>query len=208
MSSAVKIWLGVLVLVALGYAGFQFIPGESAVVAPIPTVTPGEKPVDLTKFTMTERSGEPYNFDKLKGQVWVANTFFGTCPSYCMAMNRSVESLQNLAELKDVRFVSISVDPVADTPESLAEYAKKFSIEDKERWLFMQGRLKDVNRLGAEMGVKTGYQVHTEQLVVFDHTGRQRGGFKFNSEADIQKMRELLKKLLAEKQAANAERPS
>lgn len=207
MSKTVTIWLGILVLATfcclgfatLKYLGYRFNRRgtEAPVAVAKPVIKPGEKPVDLSDFTMIERSGEEYNFEQLRGSVWVANTFFATCPGYCRTMSKAVQSLQNLPELEGVKFVSISVDPVEDTPEDLAVYANEFSA-DKERWLFMHGKIRVVNRLGDEMGLRTGYRDHADKLSVFDHTGRYRDGFKFNSEAEIEELRTLLKKLLEE----------
>ena len=203
MSAAVRIWLGVLFLAVLSYVGYLAMPRQAVEVSTPVKIKPGESPVDLTKFTMTERSGQEFNFEQLKGTIWVANTFFASCPHQCRALNTAVDAMQRLPDFADVKFVSISVDPVVDTPEGLAEYADTFSA-DKERWLFMNGKLKDVRRFGEEMGVKTGYREHTQQLVVFDHTGRYRGGFQFDSESEVQEMRELLLKLLEEKQQSES----
>jgi len=216
MSSGVKVWLAILALAALIYGGYLLLQSkgapdqEASVVADEsteeegPKIVPGEEPVDLTQFTMVERSGEEYNFEQLLGEVWVANTFFSSCPHSCRDLTKSVSALHNQPELADVRFVSISVDPVADTPEELADYADTFSA-DKDRWLFMNGKLKVVRQLGKEMGLKMGPKVHTDHLVVFDHTGRYRDAFLFTSEQEIAEMRKLLVELLKEKRKATTE---
>lgn len=196
--------MGVLALAALGYVGYRTFPREAAeVVTPAEEFTPGEQPIDLSQYTMIERSGEEYNFEQLKGTVWVANTFFASCPHQCRAMTEAVATLQRLPEFGEVKFVSISVDPAKDTPQALAEYADTFAA-DKQRWLFMSADLTEVNRLGKEMGAKTGYQVHTQELIVFDHTGRYRGGFQFNVEAEVEQLRKLLLELLEEQQKSAA----
>ncbi|REJ68587.1 MAG: SCO family protein [Planctomycetota bacterium] len=213
MSGGVKVWLAVLVLGAGAYVAYRFLPRDADGELPNAkieattdaddasdgkVVVPGEAPVDLASFTMTERSGESYNFEQLRGEVWVANTFFSSCPHQCRAMNTSVQALHKHPDFQEVRFVSISVDPVEDTPEELASYADTFSA-DRERWLFMNGKLRDVRRFGKEMGVVAGLKEHTRELVVFDHTGTFRGAYTYNSEPEIEELRKLLRELLAAK---------
>ncbi len=211
MSAGLRVWLSLLVFVAVGYGAYRYLPVGSETETASATgdadasgtdkeneskVKPGEKPVDLSSFTMTERSGESYNFEQLKGKIWVANTFFASCPHQCRKMNESVAALQNNPDFADVHFVSVSVDPAADTPKDLAEYADTFSA-DKDRWLFMNGKMSDVRRLGDEMGVATGYQTHTRKLIVFDQTGTYRGAFTYNSQEQMSELSKLLQELLA-----------
>lgn len=205
MSTALKVWVTLLVVAVLAYGSYRWLPrgGEvsSAEKDPIEVtevkVKPGEVPVDLTQYTMTERTGKPYNFAALKGEVWVANMFFASCPHRCGEMTRSVASLHNDTNLVGVKFVSISVDPATDTPEELAKYADLHKA-DKERWLFMQGTAQDVREFGKEMGAVATYRNHEDRLGVFDRTGRYRGGFLFNSSAEIHLLKGLLAELLAE----------
>ena len=49
-----------------------------------------------------------------------------------------MKSLQPRLEGSDVLLVSLSVDPAHDTPEVLAEYARRFEAEPG-RWWFLTG---------------------------------------------------------------------
>lgn len=68
------------------------------------------------------------------------------CTSVCPPMNRNLEKIQ--AQLgdrlgKQVFLISISVDPVTDTPERLKEYAAKFHA--KPGWSFITGKKENVD---------------------------------------------------------------
>ena len=61
------------------------------------------------------------------GKVWVTTFFFATCPGNCERLNSSIRHLNSLEELKDVTWLSITVDPNTDTLPELQKYADRFS---------------------------------------------------------------------------------
>ena len=84
----------------------------------------------FTDVLLINQNGEKMRFysDLLQGKVVIINSFFGTCQGSCLPMNRNLEKVQEaLGDRvgKDVRIISISVDPTVDTPPVLKEYAKK-----------------------------------------------------------------------------------
>jgi cytochrome oxidase Cu insertion factor (SCO1/SenC/PrrC family) len=56
---------------------------------------------------------------------------------------------QDVADDRDVRLVSISVDPEHDTPDVLRDYAQRFGAHP-ERWLFLTGDKAAIYRLAQE----------------------------------------------------------
>jgi cytochrome oxidase Cu insertion factor (SCO1/SenC/PrrC family) len=106
--------------------------------------------------------------------------------------------LQTDEALADVKWVSISVDPVNDTPAALQRYAENFGA-DPERWYFLRGALPEVRRIGQEIfKLPVNYQGHNDYGVVVDRAGIVRSFVNINSHRDRQKLRELLVELLAE----------
>lgn len=102
----------------------------------------------FTNVELTNQKGERVRLyqDILKNRVIVINTFFASCTSACPPLNRNMERIQeafaeNLG--KDLFLVSITVDPVNDTPEKLSEYAKKYNA--REGWLFLTGTKENVD---------------------------------------------------------------
>ena len=97
---------------------------------------------------LVDQDGRTQRFytDMLKGKTVVVNAFFTTCTSVCPPMNRNLEMVQQaLGERlgRDVFIVSISVDPVTDTPPRLKAYAQKFHA--KPGWTFLTGEKQNVD---------------------------------------------------------------
>jgi protein SCO1/2 len=211
-STAVKIWLMVLLLAAIGYGAFwlRSVIAEQAAQrqqaaqrkeaeqqAKNAATSLAPVPVEVDTFTMTERSGKPMSLGDLRGQVWIASMFFASCPNECRLMNQTVAALHNDPHFKDVKFVSISVDPAVDTPEALSKLADILGADEK-RWLFLTGKMDDIVRLGKQAKVEAGYKSHNARLLLFDRQGRIRGYYMFDDAQQIAKLREEVPKLLKE----------
>lgn len=79
----------------------------------------------------------------LRGKVWVAAEFFAVCP-HCAVRNGS--ELREIYEAfkgdPDFHITCISVDPEADQPEKLKDYAKVLGAETKNWWFLNAGEAK------------------------------------------------------------------
>jgi len=148
-------------------------------------------------FSLTERSGRVVTRSELEGQIWIANFIFTRCLGPCPVITSKMMKLQtDLADVPDVRLVSFSVDPVADTPEVLTTYAQKYKA-DPQRWLFLTGDVQALYEL-VEKGFRlpVGPQpppgkvvegdliTHTSRFVLVDRQGRLRGYFN-SDDADF-----------------------
>lgn len=136
--------------------------------------SPGHK--YFTDVLLVNQNGEKMRFysDLLKGKVVIINSFFGTCKGSCLPMNRNLEKVQEaLGERigKDVHIISISVDPLVDTPPTLREYAKK--LHARPGWYFLTGDKQNVdfalNKLGQFVSDK---QDHLNIIII----GNERTG--------------------------------
>lgn len=101
----------------------------------------------FTDVVLVNQDGEKMRFysDLLKGKTVVINSFFATCQGSCLPISRNLEKVQTaLGDRlgKDVRMISISVDPAVDTPPALKEYAKKLNA--RPGWYFLTGDKQNV----------------------------------------------------------------
>jgi len=211
VSIAVKAWISIGLILLAGYTAYTLVKiTKDRRARPIATnaVTPVgselAKPLPLESFEMTGQDGELFGFEKLRGQVWIASLFFSSCPHECKSLNQTIAALQRDPEFDDVQFVSMSVDPAVDDPQTLSEYAKLFDA-DQNQWLFLTGDLQEVGRFGREINVPAGYKTHTRRLVLFDRSGKPRGHFRYNDAADIAALKALLPELLAESSSGGEE---
>ena len=109
-------------------------------------VLDGEKK-KAPQFEFVNQNGDTISNEDYKGKVYLVEFFFTTCPTICPIMNENLVDIQK--ELKgeeDFGIASFSIDPAHDTPEVLAEYAKKYNI-DSSNWNLMTGDREKIYEL-------------------------------------------------------------
>ncbi len=140
------------------------------------------------EFQLIERSGRTVTASDFADRVWIAAFIFTRCPLSCPRISSVMKDLQARLAGTDVLLVSTSVDPEHDTPEVLAEYARRFAA-DPARWWFLTGN-KDavddlvVSRFKLALAVPTAAEraagaeaiAHSDRLVLVDR-GRITGFF-------------------------------
>ncbi|MBI4514849.1 MAG: SCO family protein [Deltaproteobacteria bacterium] len=196
------IWAGLLVALAVvGAAGIRALraPREAAETLPVLTSVPA--------FSLIERSGRRVTDADLRGQVWVVNFIFTRCSSLCPMLSAQMSRLQSHLREQgeaEVRLVSLSVDPEADTPSVLSEYAERFSA-DRERWWFLTGERAALYALiGDGLGVAVAQRpgdassdpneliTHSDRFVLVDRASRIRGYYRgTDDEGFAQLLRDL-----------------
>lgn len=161
----------------------------------------------LPDFSLTERNGQPVTLSSLRGQVWIADFFYTTCPGPCHILTSRFSALQKeLAGTSDLRFVSISSDPEKDTPQVLQNYAKR--LEASDAWYFLTGDKAAIYSL-ANQGFKLSLSEdpsnatepidHSTKLALVDRTGTVRGVYDGMGEEGKAKILRDVRLLLAEK---------
>jgi cytochrome oxidase Cu insertion factor (SCO1/SenC/PrrC family) len=201
--SAVPFFLAVLVLVGMAFGGWkwwQVRQYEQSRGQAILEDVPGPP---LTEFELTSSDGTPFRTADMRGKVWVATYFFTTCPGSCIRLNRNIQLLHNMPELKGVTWVSITCDPDTDTLEALSEYAKNWNA-NPERWLFCRANLDYTRRVARGMKLFLSRKGHQDEAVVIDKTGTVRGMFDATSKSDCQRLRTMLLKCLEEEPLKDA----
>jgi protein SCO1/2 len=118
--------------------------------------------------------------DLMQGKTVVINAMFTTCTGACPVMSGTMAKIQDhLGDRvgKDVRLVSISVDPVNDTPAKLKDYAARFHA--KPGWYFLTGSKENVEaalrKLGQWVDDPSNHQ--TLYLIGNDRTGLWKKAF-------------------------------
>jgi protein SCO1 len=167
----------------------------------------------VPQFSLIERSGRRITLSHLRGKVWMVNFIYTNCPDTCPLQSAQLRQIQDdFAGEKDLRLVSITVDPARDTPEVLSEYASRFHA-DPERWLFLTGEKDSIYnfatdgfRLGAaelphEKGPESGAtHTHSPRFVLVDREAQIRGYYVSTDPEAMKRLRRDLKVLLREEQ--------
>lgn len=177
-------------------------------------------------FRLTERDGSTVTLGDLRGTVWLANFIYTECTETCPLQSLQVERLQEeFAEERDLRFVSITVDPSHDTHEVLQRYAERYGA-DPERWLFLTGPKPAIHALakdGFKLGVSDatpaaqsslpgrllgpdptfashgsgGLILHSARFVLVDRRARIRAYHRTDDPDSLARLRSNLRALLA-----------
>ena len=99
--------------------------------------------------SLIDENGKAVSLDSMKGSVTVYDFIFTSCSGICPIMSKNMADLtQKVPKDAPVRFVSISVDPARDTPETLRAYAKRYRKDD--RWIFLTGEREAIVRLSVD----------------------------------------------------------
>lgn len=160
-------------------------------------------------FALTERDGRQVALADLKGKIWIVNFIYTNCPDTCPIQSAQMRQIQEDFKFeKDLRLVSITVDPTRDTPEVLSKYAKRFSA-DPARWLFLTGKKETIHKfaqegfhLGAvelphEKRPESGAtHTHSPRFVLVDRSAQIRGYYVSTDADAMTRLRRDLKVLL------------
>jgi cytochrome oxidase Cu insertion factor (SCO1/SenC/PrrC family) len=182
----------------------------------------------VTPFSLTERSGSRVSRDDLVGHVAVIDFIYTECTETCPTQSLQLAQLQKeFAEARDLRLVSITVDPRHDTPEVLSRYAARYGAGD--RWWFLTGDAHEIYCLAKEgfhLSVvdpaatqpvtcgtafrfgptpawashgSQGLVMHSARLVLVDRTAQIRAYHLATDPDSIPKLKVNLRRLLAER---------
>jgi cytochrome oxidase Cu insertion factor (SCO1/SenC/PrrC family) len=109
----------------------------------------------IPEVPVLDQDGNRLSFytDLVKGKTVAINFIFTTCTTICPPLTASFRRVQQqLGERvgRDVRLISVSVDPATDTPERLKAFASKFKAD--AGWSFVTGDKPEIDRLLAALG--------------------------------------------------------
>jgi cytochrome oxidase Cu insertion factor (SCO1/SenC/PrrC family) len=192
---ALPFFLSLLVLVGMLYGAWTWwrvSRAETERALAIPQIGP-----PIKDFTLTERSGKKFRAADMKGKVWVVSYFFTSCPGECLRLNRNIQVMHMMPELKDVTWVSITCDPDTDTVEALNQYANALNA-DPNRWLFCRGDMEYTQRVAKGMDLFLSRKGHSNYAVVIDKAGKIHGPYDGISTQACEEMQKKLAELESE----------
>ncbi|QTC40321.1 SCO family protein [Bacillus sp. V3] len=115
--------------------------------------------VEIGELEAVNQNGDTVKLSELnEDKIVIADFIFTNCDTVCLPMTANMAKLQNKIKeaglQDDVQFVSISIDPEEDTPETLTEYSKRHSA-DYSNWTFLTGYTRDEIESFANISFKT-----------------------------------------------------
>ena len=164
-------------------------------------VTSGSATVRLHDVPLLDQDGRKVRFqgDVIGDRVVVIDTFFTTCGLICPILGAIFSDLQDqLGDRLDreVRLISITVDPLTDIPPRLKNYAEQW--EARPGWLFLTGEKVAVDRVLEGIGMYSpDFADHPSAFLVGD--GREGKWTRFYGFASPEQLKSRVEELLAER---------
>ena len=134
----------------------------------------------VPEFRLTDQKRRPIALSTLRGKVLAINFIYTSCalPNFCLriASNFGVLQKRFKAQLgRDLVLLTVTFDPVHDTPDVLAEYARQFNA-DPATWHFLTGAAADVQQVCHAFGVDSfpdeGLMNHSLHTAIIDRNGQ------------------------------------
>jgi cytochrome oxidase Cu insertion factor (SCO1/SenC/PrrC family) len=156
-------------------------------------------------FTLTDQTGRRRSDAEFRGKLLMVYFGYTYCPDICPADLQQIGlAVERLGEAgAAVQPLFITIDPIRDTPEVLAQYVPSFH----PRLLGLTGTADEIAAVAREYKVVyTKYQPpdggpylmdHTGFVYIIDPTGKYRGFFPPGTPED--RMREMINKILGQK---------
>jgi len=139
-------------------------------------------------FSFTDQSRERVTLSQFAGKVVAISFVYTRCPfpNYCFRLSNNFARLQKRFAREmgsELILLSITMDPVHDQPESLAEYGRVWNIDPKA-WRLLTGPPAEVQKFCEQFGVAffpdEGQLIHSIHTLVIDRHGKLAANLEGN----------------------------
>jgi protein SCO1/2 len=158
----------------------------------------------LSDFNLKDQYGREVSFKTFANKILVVNFFYSGCGKVGNEVNANADSLSSAyAKNKIVYFVSITVNPAADSVAALKKYAAGFKNAPANR-LFLTGDTATIYTLSGKGmlvdAMQTGKNdfIYSNDLILIDSEKRIRGYYSGASVDDVNRLNDEIKVLIAE----------
>jgi protein SCO1/2 len=131
-------------------------------------------------FRLINQERRPVALSNLRGKVVAVNFIYTSCalPNFCLRIANNFGVLQKRFKKqlgRDLVLLTVTFDPVHDTPEVLARYGSRWEA-DPATWHFLTGPAGDVQRVCRLFGVDffpdEGLMNHSLRTAIIDRWGK------------------------------------
>jgi protein SCO1/2 len=139
-------------------------------------------------FRLIDQKRRPVALSDLRGRVVAVNFVYTSCalPNFCLRLANNFGVLQKRFKAQlggDLVLLTVTFDPVHDTPEVLAQYASRWDA-DSATWHFLTGPSPDVQRVCRLFGVDffpdEGLMNHSLHTAIIDRQGKMVANIEGN----------------------------
>lgn len=139
----------------------------------------------IPEFRFVDQDSATITHESVAGKIYVADFFFGTCPTICIEMAAQMQRVyQNFKGVEDFAILSHTIDPDHDTVAYLKGYATRLGVADNKIWHFLTGNKEEIYKLGTADGYMmkisedanaAGGFIHSGAFILIDKERRVRG---------------------------------
>lgn len=170
-AQAVAISACLLGLMSAGHAA----PAQSAAPS-IAAETQTTLRLNVPDVPVLDQNGKRRSFykDLVAGRSVAINFIFTSCTSICSPLSATFKAMQTEVARAggDVHFISVSVDPLSDTPQELNKFAKKF--EAGPGWTFVTGSRASIDAILKAYDVSAGDPNDHSPMIYLGHEPSKR----------------------------------
>ena len=159
----------------------------------------------FTNLEVIDQDGRKLKFydDVLKDKVVAINFIFTNCQGACPLMTRHLTLVRDLLGPEvgnEIHFVSMSIDPLRDTPAAMKEFAQTHDA-DQDYWRFVTGSPENLEYIVKKLGQYTD-DVEAHSTLLLAANVRTAHGTKIPPNVPPNGVVERLR-MLVEEDAAN-----
>lgn len=153
-------------------------------------------------FELIAQNGKTFSLKQTRGKVVAVSFTYTRCADTCPLLTSTMVTVQNaLGEDfgSEVFFVTVTMDPAADRPDVLAQYADALGC-DQRGWAFLTGSEAEISRVARDYGIfrkkrDDGEVDHTLLTTIIDRSGTERVqyiGMRFNPDEFLHDLKQLI----------------
>jgi protein SCO1/2 len=133
----------------------------------------------IPNFKLTDQNGRSVSLSQFSGKVVVLTFTYTHCllPNFCFRNSSNFRQLQKRFAARmgrELILLTITFDPVHDTPEVLAQYAKTWNA-DPDSWRMLTGSPSDISEVAGRFGMaywpEEGLMNHSLHTAIIDRNG-------------------------------------
>jgi cytochrome oxidase Cu insertion factor (SCO1/SenC/PrrC family) len=159
---------------------------------------------DIPNLELVNQEGEKVKFyDLIKDKVVALNFIFTSCKTICPPMGANFANLKKKMEdrvkSKELVMLTMSIDPLTDTPQRLKAWSNKF--EAGEGWTLLTGKTKDINTILKKLKVYTALKEEHAPVILLGKEGTDNW-VRTNGLANVDELAKTLNSYLPKKVAS------
>ncbi len=174
-------WIGLFLILALPSFIYYYVTRADNNFMELSVIGPNGH--TIPNFCFINQDSDTVTQLDYRGNIYVANFFFTSCPTICPIMTYNMRVLQQKLDVyPNIKFLSHTVDPINDNPQRLKEFATQMRA-NLDNWDFVTGKKEELYAIASSYFVNVhadslapGGFLHSEYFVLIDKQGRVRSG--------------------------------